>query len=500
MSYAPMETPGLRQRVREFFFAEEVPYGLALLRMAIPTLILILVVQHWPYVRQVYSLDGAPAPLWENFQHPGLLPVPSATVAIGLYAILTAVLVTSLIGWQTRLSLAIATILYTYFSLIDSISTMTKFTVILSHVLLILTVSRCGDLWSVDAWLRDRGRPRTNWPGINSHPKSPVWPRRILAIFVGVVYLGAAVTKMHTPGYFSGDQMAYWMLTNTNFANPLGEWLSLFPGWLVVSSYLVIVWEITFLSLCWNGLGRTMAISLGYLFHLLTGLLLGLILFPVIYVTLYLALFKESDFQWLGQRIRRLGRRIPDIGALLNRFEDLTAWKAPRVTPVGNLAAFGTLAVLAALGAIELEYHSDVYGERRAEGRYTLQPMDPDRVKELLTQATALEPIDKMFSFDVGTQMLGDVLMDRRREFQHGENAIVQCALQPAHEDLFVEVQVRDADDHIVRRGGVVVPRENLRGNVSYFLDESFVPGDYSFVLRIDGKEIARRHIRLNGV
>ncbi len=499
MSLATQHDRSLRERITDFFFAEEVPYALALLRMAIPAIQLILIVQHWPYVRLLYSQDGAPAPLWENYFHMGLLPVPSATLAVGLYAVLTVALVTACIGWQTRISLAICTVLYTWFTLIDSISTMTKFTVILSHVLLLLTVSRCGDVWSVDAWLKRRpgaGRP---WPGESGLPKSPVWPRRLIALLVGIIYLGAAVTKMHTAGYFSGDQMAYWMLTNTNFANPVGEWLSLFPAWLVVSSYLVIVWEITFLCLCWRGYGRLLAIGFGYVFHLMTTLLLGLILFPVIYVTLYLALFNEADFQALGRRMRRWGRQIPAIGDVLLRIRGLRNWTPPRVTASGNLAAFGTVAAVAALGAIELEHLSDVYGERRPEGRYVLQPLEPARMQELLTETQRIEPVDKMFSFDVGTELLGDVLMDRRRHFRHGEKAIVQCALQPAHEDLFVEVQVRDADDRIIRRGGVVVPRENLRGNVTYHLDESFAPGDYSFVMRIDGQEVARRHIRLAG-
>ncbi|HVJ66563.1 MAG TPA: HTTM domain-containing protein, partial [Caulifigura sp.] len=498
MAQATTGETTLRQRISEFFFAEEVPYAMALLRMAIPAIMLILVVQHWPYVREIYSQDGATAPLWENYQQPGLLPIPSPTVAVGLYAVLTVVLLTACIGWQTRLSLAIATVLYTWFTLIDSLSSMTKFTVILSHTLLLLTLSNCGDLWSVDAWLKSRGKP-ASWPGTNGHPKSPVWPRRLIGLFVGIVYLGAAVTKMHTPGYFSGDQMAYWMLTNTNFANPLGEWLSLFPAWLVVSSYLVIIWEITFLCLCWRGYGRLMAIGFGYVFHLMTTLLLGLILFPVIYVTLYLALFNEADFQRLGQRIRRLGRRVPEIGGLLARFGELRSWQSPRVTRSGNLAAFGTMAAVMALAAIEIERSRDVFGERRPEGRYVLEPLEPARYKDLLTESQRLESVDKMFSFEVGTEMLGDVLMDRRKEFRHGENAIVQCALQPAHEDLFIEVQLRDADDRIVRRGGVVVPRENLRGNVSYQLDESFIPGDYSFVLRLDGREVARKRIRLQG-
>ena len=490
-------TMSLKQRITAFFLEEEVPYALALLRMAIPAIMLILVVQHWPFVRQIYSQDGAAAPLWENYFQPELLPIPSATVAVGLYAVLTVSLITACVGWQTRASLAIATVLYTWFTLLDSLSSMTKFTVILSHTLLLLTVSQCGDIWSVDAWLKSRGRPRHAWPGTNGHPKSPVWPRRLIALFVGIVYLGAAVTKMHTTGYFSGDQMAYWMLTNTNFANPLGEWLSLFPAWLVVSSYLVIIWEITFLCLCWGGYGRKLALGFGYVFHLMTTLLLGLILFPVIYVTLYLAYFKEADFQALGRRIRRWSRRLPAFGGLLERVRDLRSWQPPRVSFSGNLAAFGTLAAVAALAAIEIEYACDVYGERRPEGRYALEALEPARYQQLLTETQRVEPVDKMFSFDIGTEMLGDVLMDRRREFRYGENAIVQCALQPAHEDLFVEVQLRDADDRIVGRGSVVVPRENLRGNVTYHLDESYLPGDYSFVMRIDGQEIARKRIHL---
>ena len=53
MSLINQNEPSFRGRVREFFFAEEVPYALALLRMAIPALLKILVIQHWPHVRQL---------------------------------------------------------------------------------------------------------------------------------------------------------------------------------------------------------------------------------------------------------------------------------------------------------------------------------------------------------------------------------------------------------------------------------------------------------------
>ncbi|MBX3441488.1 MAG: HTTM domain-containing protein [Planctomyces sp.] len=485
--------PGVSAKIREFFFAEEVPWSLALLRICLPLVLLVPVLQRWPHVRTLYSSDGAPAPMWINFGHPDLLPIPGPTLAVALYAALVFCLVATCVGWRTRLSLAATTALYTYFTLLDGITTLTKYTVIASHVLLLLTCSGCGTVWSADALLARGREPR--WPGPADGPKCPVWPRRLIAILVGVVYLGAAATKMHTTGYFSGDQMAFWMQTNLNMANPIGERVSLYPAWLVVASYTVIIWEIVFLFLCWRGWGRTICIALGYMFHLMTGILLGLVIFPILYITLYLALFNEWDIRRLGRWLRRGGRRFVALGSALR----VIAWRPglPAIRPIQSLTAFGTLLATLVVANVEIEHRRDVYGERRPEGRHVLQPIDPQRLAMLLDEAQGLDPVDKMFSFDIGTELLGEVLMDRRREFLHGERAIIQCSLQPSHEDLFVEVQVRDGGDRIVQRTGNVIPRENLRGNLFYTLDRSLEPGEYTFVMRIDGKEVARKSIRL---
>ena len=40
---------GLRGSVREFFLAEEVPYGLALCRMVLPPILLYVVLRRWPH-------------------------------------------------------------------------------------------------------------------------------------------------------------------------------------------------------------------------------------------------------------------------------------------------------------------------------------------------------------------------------------------------------------------------------------------------------------------
>lgn len=492
MSQAPRTA---RSRIHDFFFAEEVPYTLALMRITLPMVLLIAVLLRWPYVRMLYSTDGAATPMWINFGHLNLFPVPSATVAVALYGLLVFTLVTTSVGWMTRLSLAIATVLYTYFSLLDAVTTLTKYTVIASHALLLLTLSGCGSVWSVDAWLKGR---RSSWPGPVDRPKFAVWPRKLMVILLGVVYVGAAVTKMHTQGYFSGDQMAYWMLTNLNMPKPMGEHLSLYPAWLVVSAYVVIIWEISFPFVCWSGWGRKISIALGYVFHLGTLVLLGLIVFPLLYFVLYLALFDEQDIQWLGARVRRLGRRFSWVDRAAGIPAAIAGLKWRRPSWAHSATAFGVTAAAVAVANVEVEYRRDVYGERGPEGRKQLVPIDPDRLALLLEETKAVEPVDKMFAFDVGSELLGDVLMDRRREFQHGDKAIVQCSLQPNHEDLFVEVQIRDAEERIIKRDGCVIPRENLRGNLSYILDGGLTPGRYTFVMKIDGKEVARKWVDLN--
>ena len=58
---------GLRTSIREFFFAPEVPYGLALCRMVLPVILLYVVLRRWSHAREFFSTDGAAAPLADNY-------------------------------------------------------------------------------------------------------------------------------------------------------------------------------------------------------------------------------------------------------------------------------------------------------------------------------------------------------------------------------------------------------------------------------------------------
>ena len=70
-----------------------------------------------------------------------------------MYGLLIFSLVTLSVGWCSRVSALIACVLMTYFSMLDCVSTMTKYTAISTHLLLILALSEAGSIWSVDAWL-----------------------------------------------------------------------------------------------------------------------------------------------------------------------------------------------------------------------------------------------------------------------------------------------------------------------------------------------------------
>ena len=105
------------------------------------------------------------------------------------------------------MSFAIGVPLYIGFNLLDSVGTMTKYSVIASHLLVLLSFSGAGAVWSVDAAIRRRQT------GSTELQKVPVWPVRLMQLLFCFIYFGAAITKIQTDSFFSGEQMRYWMLS-----------------------------------------------------------------------------------------------------------------------------------------------------------------------------------------------------------------------------------------------------------------------------------------------
>ncbi|GAB4143216.1 MAG: hypothetical protein Tsb009_14180 [Planctomycetaceae bacterium] len=488
---------GLWKQIDQFFHAEEVPYGIAIVRMFVPWALLVAMIPRWSWARELYSMDGASTPLWNAYGTPNMLPEISGVVAVGMMTLLLFTLITASIGWCTRASLVIAFTSYTYLTLLDAISTMTKYSVIASHVLLILAMSQCGAVWSVDSWLKRRraGNAASENALPSTPPKSAAWPRRLLQLLIAIVYFGAAMTKFHTPAYFSGDQMVTWMLTNVNFANPLGEWMSQFTPLIVLFSYVAVVWEVAFIFVCWRGRGRTIALGLGVIFHIMTTVMLGLVVFPMVCIPIYAAFFNEKDFQKLALFWRRIQRRFGWNGQQKpNRAQAAASGWVTTPTPV----MFAGVALLVVAGGIQIEHWMDPFGVRRPEGPHALKELDTEYVETvLLKRATPVRTEDVISQFQAGTILVGGNLLDPRRDFKIGDNVTVQAWLSSPHEDMILSCDLHDVNDQIVDSIQVNATREMSRCNFPYKLTNALLPGEYNFVLRRSGRELMRKRIRI---
>jgi hypothetical protein len=497
-----MSPSTLRERTREFFFAEEAPYGLALMRILLPISLAGNLIRRWPWVRDMFSADGAAAPLADNFGYPDMLPLLPGSVAVALFTLMMLCFVTASMGLFTRLSIVISATLYWYFAMVDSVSTITKYTVILTHLFLILSLSGCGSVWSVDAWMARRRGAREPF-GIGTAPRFPIWPARLVQLFLGVVYLGAAVTKLHTPIFFSGDQLMYWMMTHMMSYAPLGDLLSQYPLLLSVFSYVTIVWEIAFIFCVWFPMLRLPMLIIGATFHVMTAVTLGLLVFPMVMISAYFAFMTEADVQWCAARLRRLSRRVPSLGMLMRRVNSGMA-RLMLINPLAGrqrvvAGVFATLAAVVVMAGVEIEYRNDLYGQRRPEGRYQLQPMDTTLAESMVSDDKPLREKDKLHALDLGTWMAGDHLVDRRRTFSQGERIIVQASVNPPRDDLWLDCQLVDSDGHVVTKVGQIMPREIFRTHFTFFMNIGLQPGDYAIVLKSAGTEVARRKFQLTG-
>lgn len=481
-------------KLREFFYAEEVPYALAIIRICLPMILAGLVLPRWVVCRELYSADGATAQLSAGYGYFDLLPEMSGTAVAGLYAVMLFSLLTLCIGFCTRASALITFVLFTYFTCLDCCSTMTKYTVICSHLFLILSLSQCGAIWSVDAWLANRRRSLDPTRPAFEYPRFAAWPRRLIQIHIAVVYFGAAMTKIHTPTFFSGDQLQYWMLTHLNYKHPIGEFLSLYPILLVVFGYIVVVWEIVFLFCAWKGSLRHIILPIGILFHFMTTLTLGLLMFPTVCYSTYLAFMDEDDVQRMSAWVRRQGRRFAWVKTALARVNE---WQAsltghPEWRLQSRVAFLFSLVIVAAAG-IELEYSWDIYNERGPDGKQKLVAIDPERARQLLAPVAPQRDIDKFFSVDLGTIFVGDLIADRRTTFRQGERMIAQCNLTPPHEDMAIQCKIRDSENRTVKRIIGIGTREMFRVNIEFPIPESLAPGEYYMTIETAGRHVMKK-------
>lgn len=481
-----------REQVQGFFFTKEVPYGLALTRICLPLVLFVMMFRRWFYARELYSTDGATSQLGVGYAGYGnYLPEFGPTIAVALCTILMVALLAAMVGWCTRTSLIVANVIFTYFCQLDSITTMTKYTVIATHVLLLLTVSPCGQLWSVDAWLERRRRATLGLPEA-APPLFDCWPRRLIQILIAVVYFGAGITKLHTPTFFSGDQLQYWMQTHVNYRHPIGEVLSIYPIFLVASAYMVVTWELVFPFLCWRGWQRPVVLAFGCAFHVMTCITLGLFFFPLVCYCTYFSYLSEAEYRAIGQKLAlwwpRGRKLIEPISAIGSRLPVLGQWQS-------RAALAGIVATLCVIG-VEAEAQMDLYQMNGPQGPLPLKEIDPEVARIMISPTAPMRDIDKFYAVDMGTIYCAGLILDRRSDFYPGQTIQVQCSLLPPHEDMVIECYFVDEMNHILERMQTIALREHPRAQFTYALGDT-EPGEYAMVIRHGGREVLRRKVRV---
>jgi hypothetical protein len=493
-------------RLNAFFFAREVPFGMTLVRMTLPLVLLVDVVRRWPFVREIYSADGAPAPLAANFGYPDWLPVFPGSLAVALHTSLAIFMVMAAIGWCTRFSLLATTVLYFYFCMLDCLSTGSKYTVIATHLLLLLSLSNCGELWSVDAWIKRRARKNSfSVPGPDL--RAPIWPQRLAQLLFGMIYFGAAVTKLHMPEFFTGDQLIYWMMTYINNEHPLGDYMSQYPLFVSISCFITFLWELVFVFTVFRGSMRWYVLGLGTIFHVMTVFTLGLIVFPIVIIASYLVFLSEGDARAIlnWKPLRDLSRRfVPPVRT--GDFEEPKVDWRSRLAPTG---AFALTATLICLVAVEAEFRMDPYRVRGAGGPLPLRELTDAEAERLFSTEVPMRQCDKLLAFDLGTTLVGEHLALHRKEFRQGEKLVAQFTLAPPHGDMWVDcvlcqatVDPADPEERlvpgkIVSKVGQPVYRETFRGNFFFMLDETLEPGDYFLKLRSSHEDVSRKRFQL---
>ena len=100
----------------------------------------------------------------------------------------------------------VTTVTYIFLNSLDTIGTMNKYSVIASHLVFLLCFSQCGAVWSLDNWFR---RSRLRRAGVSQAiadlpVRFAAWPRRLMQLFVGVVYVGARIHKVQDPRLLFG--------------------------------------------------------------------------------------------------------------------------------------------------------------------------------------------------------------------------------------------------------------------------------------------------------
>jgi hypothetical protein len=393
-------------------FAPESPRPWAILRMLLASALLWEFVPRWPVALELYSTAGFLFPAFPSawFQPSPLAPLPTLI----LHSLLVAVLAMLLLGWHSRLCSFLAFALIGWFSLLDAAGTLTKYTAISLHLLLLMMFAQPGGAWAMDAF----GRPRLN----HAVPLNPRWPAMLVRLLVTSIYLGAAITKIRLPDFATGDLLEFSLLDDAYGGRWLGMWLATKPDLLIVCSYGTITFELLFPAMVWIPKLRRPMLCLAVAFHLTLAAMMHLEIFSPIMLAALCAFLKEDDLTAIGGRLRKVFPPRDSRKSLASR----------GLAPTIHSAVFCGVLLLTVAGLTGFQYHRDNYGvfHRRIQPEYSVI-----HVEDAQAMIDAFEPEarDYFHRIEIGSRLAYRRVSGEQTTFRPGQVVYVLARLLQPH-------------------------------------------------------------------
>jgi len=223
----------IAEKISQFFFQSSTSTNLGICRFLFFGITFII------YHNENFSYWGnVPDILWFpiflfRYLH---IPVLSSEFLYFLTFIWLGSLLLSSVGLFSRLSTIIAFVLGSYLlGLINSIAKTHHIESLLILVLAVLAFSNCGDGFSLDRWLKDRGWIYNS--GQNSKAAKRIegeytWPIRLIWVLMTLVFCSAGVSKLRNSGleWITSDTLATIFLEKYFTgcrAEPLIDWMAL---------------------------------------------------------------------------------------------------------------------------------------------------------------------------------------------------------------------------------------------------------------------------------
>jgi len=275
---------------------------MAILRIAFGLNMLLFFGIHVRDVPMFFSEQGLilPTIFLPQFLLPFLTP-PSVITAYIIYAVMIVSLLSFTVGFHTRLSAAIATLIYIYYITLFFHQGITSFMRLFLFLFIVFTCADSGKAFSVEMW-RKHG-------SIFAWEMGSILTQRLVAIQITATYLGVGWQKVWLPDWQGGEILYYSF--QSMWATPIAWWLvrEQFPMWVYSAMVIVVTYFETALPFgLWIPKVQKWFMLGGILFHVGISLFLAAIWWFYAMIAAYITFCKPEDVlercQVLGDRFK----------------------------------------------------------------------------------------------------------------------------------------------------------------------------------------------------